>query len=269
MTVMSILSCKVLEDEILWILENDPSIDEIIVVENENSGGILDKMENCGFPHKVLSLDEISELSQNDGNESKNYTLLVCLLELGLHSRPENLKSKVYETIEKLAFCSSGVLLFYGLCGNVLGNIEEDFASRVPACPVRILRDNTGRVVDDCIGATLGGSEQYLKVLKSVSDVGTYLFTPMFSAAWKELFNIDKLHKDPEKALNMMRMTHEMTGYGRVAKLHTGLSYTENFDAKIRDFADIFSFEVVELELEGNQEIFNKCYRELKAELPN
>ncbi len=269
MTVMSILSCKVLEDEILWILENDPSIDEIIVVENENSGGILGKMENCGFPQRVLSLDEISELSQNDGNESENYTVLVCLLELGLHSRPDHLKSKVYETIEKLASCSSGVLLFYGLCGNVLGNIEEDFASRVPACPVRILRDNAGRVVDDCIGATLGGSEQYLKVLKSVSDVGTYLFTPMYSAAWKELFNIDKLHKDPEKALNMMRMTHEMTGYGRVAKLHTGLSYTEDFDAKIRDFADIFSFEVMELELEGNQEIFNKCYRELKAELPN
>ncbi|AKB25276.1 hypothetical protein MSMTP_1807 [Methanosarcina sp. MTP4] len=269
MTIMSILSCKVLEDEILWILENDPSIDEIIVVENENSGGILDKMENCGFPNKVLSLDEISELSHNNGNESENYTLLVFLLELGLHSRPENLKNKVYETIETLAPCSSGVLLFYGLCGNVLGNIEEDFASRVPACPVRILRDNTGRVVDDCIGATLGGTEQYLKVLKSVSDVGTYLFTPMFSAAWKELFSIDKMHKDPEKALNMMRMTHEITGYGRVAKLHTGLLYTENFDARIRDFADIFSFEVVELELKGNQKIFDKCYRELKAELSN
>ncbi len=269
MAVMSILSCKVLEDEILWILENDPSIDEIIVVENENSGGILDKMQNCGCPHKVLSPDEISKVIQKKENESGNYTVLVCLLELGLHMRPENLKNKAYETIEKFATCSSGILLFYGLCGNVLGNVEEDFASSMSDCPVRILRDNAGRVVDDCIGATLGGTEQYLKVLKSVSDVGTYLFTPMFSAAWKELFSIDKLHKDPEKALNMMRMTHEMTGYGRVAKLHTGLSYTENFDARIRDFADTFGFEVVELELKGNQKIFDKCYRELKAELSN
>ncbi|AKB25277.1 hypothetical protein MSMTP_1808 [Methanosarcina sp. MTP4] len=265
MAVMSILSCKILEDEILWILENDPSIDEIIVVENENSGEILDKMEKCGCTHKVFSLDEISEISQNDGNESENYTVLVCLLELGLHEWPEKLKNKVYETVEMLAPCSSGILLFYGLCGNVLGYVEKDFASRLPDCPVRILKDNSCKVVDDCIGATLGGSEQYLKVLKSVSDVGTYLFTPMFSIAWNEFVHLDKLHKDPEKALKMMKKTHEITGYGRVAKLNTGLSYTENFDDNIREFADTFGFEV--MELEGNQEIFDKCYRELRTEI--
>lgn len=267
MTVMSILSCKMLEDEILWILENDPSIDEIIVVENENSGGILEKLQNCGCPHKVLSRDEFPKLSRKAKQVSGNYTVLVYLLELALHERPEKLKNKVYETVEVLAPYSSGVLLFYGLCGNVLGKVEEDFASRLPDCPVRILKDNACRVVDDCIGATLGGTEQYLKVLKSVGDVGTYLFTPMYSAAWRELLNFDRLHRDPEKALNMMKMTHEIIGYGRVAKLKTGLSYTENFDDNIREFADTFGFEV--MELEGNQKIFDKCYRELKAELCN
>ena len=267
MAVMSILSCKMLEDELLWVLENDPSIDEIMVVENENSVGILNKMQNCGCPHKVLSPDEVPEFPRKTGETSENYTVLVYLLELALHERPEQLKNKVYETIEMLAPCSSGILLFYGLCGNVLGKVEEDFASRLPDCPVRILRDDACKVVDDCIGATLGGTEQYLKVLKSVSDVGTYLFTPMFSVAWKEIVHLDKLHKDPEKALKMMKMTHEITGYGRVAKLNTGLSYTENFDGNIREFADTFGFEV--MELEGNQKIFDKCYRELKAEIRN
>jgi len=36
MPIMSIISCKIMQDEIIWILENDSSRDEIIVVENEN-----------------------------------------------------------------------------------------------------------------------------------------------------------------------------------------------------------------------------------------
>ncbi|MCQ1534915.1 DUF1638 domain-containing protein [Methanosarcina sp. KYL-1] len=267
MPVMCMISCRILEDEILWVLENDPSIDEVAVVENGNCRGLLAKLKTAGFPHKVLPQDEIPKLSPAAGDAPGKYTVLVYMLELALHERPEKLKNKVYETVEMLASGSSGILLFYGLCGNVLGNVEEDFASRLPDCPVRILRDDACRVVDDCIGATLGGSAQYLKVLKSVSNVGTYLFTPMYSAAWEEFLHVDKLHKDPEKALKMMKKTHEITGYGRVAKLKTGLSYTENFDENIMEFADLFGFEVIELE--GNQKVFDKCYRELKAEICN
>ena len=35
MSVMSIISCKIMQDEIVWLLSNDPEIDKIIIVENE------------------------------------------------------------------------------------------------------------------------------------------------------------------------------------------------------------------------------------------
>ena len=113
-------------------------------------------------------------------------------------------------------------------------------------CPIRILKDRKQRIVDDCIGATVGGVDNYLKILKSVSDAGTYLFTPMYSKGWRELIELERLHSDPAKALKIMKKTHEMIGYKRVAKINTGLEYTENFDDSIREFAEIFDFEILE-----------------------
>jgi hypothetical protein len=189
-------------------------------------------------------------------------------MKLGLHKNPTELKNKVYETIEVLSPLSSGILVFYGLCGNVLGNIEKDFEANLHSCPVRILKDEKHRIVDDCIGATVGGIDNYLRILKSVSDAGTYLFTPMYSKGWRELLDLDNraYGKDPSKSLKMMKKLHEMVGYKRVAKINTGLKYTKNFDEAIREFADIFDFEILEFDY-GSQKIFEDCYNELKTEI--
>ncbi|MDD3043239.1 MAG: DUF1638 domain-containing protein [Methanosarcinaceae archaeon] len=265
MPVICIISCKILQDEIIWVLENDPNIDDVFVVKNGNHFEFVEKLGQRNISSTVLPLEKIPEICKDNKEADGPHTVIVDLLELALHSRPEVLKKEVYNTVESLYACSSGILLFYGLCGNVLGDIEKDFESRGTGCRVRILKDDTSRVVDDCIGATLGGAANYLKVLKSVSNVGTYLFTPMYALAWREILSIDRMHRNPEKALEMMKLTHEMVGYGRVAKINTGLEYTRDFDTNIEKFAELFGFEV--MELEGTQEIFTRCYRQLKTEI--
>lgn len=267
MPIMSIISCKILQDEIIWILENDSSRDGIIVVENENIKEFVEKLNKADIQHKILPLEKISPLVEME-NESNKYIVLVYLMKLGLHKSPKKLKNKVYEIIEILSPLSSGILVFYGLCGNVLGNIEKDFEVNLHSCPVHILRDEKNRIVDDCIGATVGGVDNYLRILKSVSDAGTYLFTPMYSQGWRELLDLDNraYGKDPSKALKMLKKLHEMIGYKRVAKINTGLNYTENFDESIREFADIFDFEMLEFDY-GNQKIFEDCYNELMMEI--
>jgi len=274
-----------MQDEIVWILENDSSVDEIIVVENENIREFAGKLNKVNIQHKILPIENIPLLSEINSEYDKNserdknseceknskcgkYTVLVYLMELGLHKNPKELKNKVYETVEVLVPFSSGILVFYGLCGNVLGNIEKDFEGNSFPCPVRILKDRKHRIVDDCIGATVGGMDNYLSLLKSVGDSGTYLFTPMYSKGWREFIELDKLHKDPAKALKMMKKTHEIIGYKRVAKINTGLEYTENFDDAIREFAELFDFEILEFN-NGNQEIFEDCYGKMKVEIEN
>ncbi|HNW37266.1 MAG TPA: DUF1638 domain-containing protein, partial [Methanosarcina vacuolata] len=163
MPIMSIISCKIMQDEIIWILENDSSIDEVLVVDNENIREFVEKLDKVNLQYKVLSLEDISSLPEIK-SECKKYTVLIHLMELGLHRSPKELKIKVYETIQTLAPFSSGILLFYGLCGNVLGDVEKDFQRSSISCPVRILKDKDHRIVDDCIGATVGGVQNYLRI---------------------------------------------------------------------------------------------------------
>jgi len=47
---------------------------------------------------------------------------------------------------------TDGVMVFYGLCGNVLGSVENDLSQ--PECLVRILKDEDGEIADDCICVT-------------------------------------------------------------------------------------------------------------------
>jgi hypothetical protein len=67
-------------------------------------------------------------------------------------------------------------------------------------------------IVDDCTGAIVGGVNNYLRILKSISDAGTYLFIPMYSKGWRKLLQLDKLYRDPSKALKLLKKTHEIIG---------------------------------------------------------
>lgn len=161
---------------------------------------------------------------------------------------------------------SNGILIFYGLYGNVLGNVEEDFCLEKDGCTVRILRDDE-RIVDDCIGATVGGGANYLKLLKTHSKEPAFFFTPMYASSWKEVLNLNKLNSNPERALKMAKMVNDNAGYSRVAKVNTGLTYVKDIDEKIKDFADIFGYST--FEISGNQELFEKCYLSIKKEITN
>ena len=166
------------EDEIMHLLENDPEIEKIVIVENNDCDGIRKKMLEAGIPHKVFPIEELPEKQ-----EEKSLTLNIYMLELALHAIPENLKKIVYSKVRAMVPHSDGILLFYGLCGNVLGKVEEDF--RIPGCKVCILKEENGEIVDDCIGAVLGGRGRYLEVLKNCKGVGTFFLTPMWAANWR------------------------------------------------------------------------------------
>ncbi|SFM30371.1 DUF1638 domain-containing protein [Methanolobus profundi] len=264
MSVMSIIACKIMQDEIVWLFTNDPEIDRIIIVENENISEFREKLNEQHVPYEVIPFEKMQE--HPDVTDKDGLVIIVNILELGLHAVPKTLRSEVYQTIEEMVPFSDGILLFYGLCGNVLGKVEEDFCLEKDGCIVRILRDDV-RIVDDCIGAAVGGGANYLKLLKTHSKEPAFFFTPMYANSWRELLSIDKYASDPEKALKMAKMVNDMAGYSRVAKVNTGLTYVKDIDAKIEEYASLFGYST--FEVSGNQEIFKKCYFSIKDELKN
>lgn len=242
------------EDEIIYLLENDPEIEKVVVVENNDCSGIRKKMLDAGIPHSTLPFEKLP-----GKQEEKGLTLNIYMLELALHAIPENLKRTVYSKVEAMAPHSDGILLFYGLCGNVLGKIEDDF--RTLGCKVCILKEEDGEIVDDCIGAVLGGRRPYLEVLKSCKGVGTFFLTPMWAANWREMIRTAGLSQNPDD-ISMSKFIFDYAGYKRVAKINTGLIYEKDFEVYVREFSTLFDFEITELE--GTMKLVESCYAKTK-----
>jgi hypothetical protein len=264
MTVLSILGCKILQDELVWLLSNDSDIDNILIVENENIYEFTEKLDEQHIHYEILPLDKISNKLE-DTDENK-VTIVVNFLEVALHMLLDKLKSEVYQNMREMITFSSGILLFYGLCGNVLGDVEKDFSMESDGCVIRILKDNTGRVVDDCIAATVGGYANYFKLITESTKEPAFFLTPMFATSWKEFpltgYDFDS---NPEEALRLWKMVNDIAGYSRVAKVNTGLTYVEDFDEKVEEYAKLFGYSI--FEISGNQEIFENCYQSIKNEL--
>ncbi|MDP2216399.1 MAG: DUF1638 domain-containing protein [Methanolobus sp.] len=260
MTVLSFIACRMFEDEIAHIIENDPGIGKIIVVDNEDRGGLTGKLDAVGCTYELLPLFSIPPKPQN--GEGEGLTLIVYMLELALHARPDNLKKVVYDKTEELSRYADGILLFYGLCGNVLGKIEEDFSSS--PCIVRILKEDNGTVVDDCIGAVLGGRAAYLEKLTGSRGVGTFFMTPMWAAHWREMVVSAGMTQDPND-IKMSKFVFDHAGYKNVARMDTGLYYEKDFDFMVEEFARLFEFNIIEMR--ASPALVEDCYSKMCADL--
>ncbi|WP_410507690.1 DUF1638 domain-containing protein [Methanosarcina hadiensis] len=298
MPVIAIISCRIFEDEVIQLIKGESGLEEVIIVKNENSFGLIRKLEETGSftPYSALEIEEIHEslgrerteerIREQAGKETEeevkektekgvkketeeiegnkkdlNLTLVVNVLGFALEGFPDRLKEAVYETIEDAKGYSDAVLLLYGLCGNVLGSVEQDFGAS--GFPVFILTDAEGEIVDDCVGAVLGGRGAFLSKLKA-EGTGTYFLTPVGAAYWKEILVASRITPDPEN-IEMTKMVFDYSGYKNVAKVDTGLHYEKDFETRVREFADSFGFEIVNME--GSPELIERCYEKAKGEV--
>jgi len=268
MTVIGVLNCKMLQDEIVYLIERDPEIKEIVVVENNEHQEFIQKLDKLEISYRLVpmihSVPDLADRQMKDEADD-GVTLIVWNLELGLHEFPKKLKDQVYSDLKIFAKKVDGIYLLYGLCGNVLGHVEEDFKD---ICPVVILRDPDGEIVDDCIGATIGGRRQYLDLLRSFKGVGTLIFTPMYIATSDEFFNYAKKNHGltEQQIIEMNKFMFEASNYKRIAKLETGLHYTTDLEKPLKEFAETYDLEIFDLD-GGHQQIFDSCYQKLKEKV--
>ncbi|MDV0447047.1 hypothetical protein MsAg5_09190 [Methanosarcinaceae archaeon Ag5] len=264
MATMGILACKMLQDEIVYLIQQNPDIESVYVVTNGEHIEFVHKLRDCNIDFKPV--DSVSELPDIDKSaaDSGKLSLVVWQLELGLHETPKRLKVEVYDRLTEFSKKADGILLLYGLCGNVLGDVEEDFKE---ICPIVILRDPDGNIADDCIGATLGSRKTYANLLKSFGGVGTFIFTPMYEATIDEFFQYKRMSAvqklSEEQIIEMNKFMFEASNYKRVARLETGLTYTGDTSENVKRFAEMYNFEIFEMS-GGNQKVFDTCFLKLK-----
>lgn len=253
MFVLSIIACRIFEDELVYMIEEYGNSARLVLIEDENSTNIARKLTHCGCVYMTLPLEKVPQFMTDAPQDST--IIVIHMLELALHERPEILKRTVYEKIELMSMYSQTILLFYGLCGNVLGKVEVEMSKCT--CPVYILKEENGEIVDDCIGAVLGGREAYLSKLKNCRGNGTFFMTPMWAANWKEMVATSRITNDPDN-IEMVKFVFDHAGYKKVAKLKTGLAYEPGFDDMVKEFAKIFDFEIIEMD--ASLSIIEKCF---------
>lgn len=258
MTVLGIVGCGIFEDEIVHVLANDPDIDRVYLIESEENRGILHKLQAEGFDPVFLPFYKIKK----DLKRNEEFSVIVQLQGMGLHIDPARLKSETYTNVNLLSRLADGILLFYGLCGQVFSRLQRDFA--YTGCPLKLLQDrSTGesiRPLEDCIAVALGGNSRYREILKSHSN--TFFLTPMWAVNWRTAFRVgDEMFPGFEFTPEHLREL----GYRRVARINTQLSYEHDFEKKVEEFARNFGFEVIELE--GSTEIAQKSYSQMRKML--
>ena len=271
MPTLSIISCRMLEDEIVHLLSSDREVEELILLDGKETQSLSRKLKSQNRPHILLAWESIgSHLRERNGpgglfsrlgirpSRAEGLAVVVSLLRLGLHSDLELLQTAVYDEIRRLSAFSDGILIFYGRCGDFLSHLEEDLADL--SCPLYFLTDGQGQRIDDCIATALGGNEEYDRTLSEHKDVAVFM-TPMWASGWKVM-------REENASMGRGRDLRAMlkgTGLRRVARIDTGLSFEKGFGEKVDGFAQEFGLE--KIDLLGGTSVAEKSYERAKSSL--
>jgi len=267
MPVLSIIACRMLEDELVHLLSTDREVHELLLVDGRERLSLSAKLRAQNRPHLLLGLDRIAPhlterqsrphgiFSRRSAHPAADHVVVVSSLRLGLHSDLELLKAAVYDNIRRLSAFSDGILIFYGKCGNALADLEHNLS-----CPLYLLTDVQGERIDDCIALALGGNENYDKTLAEHQDVALFM-TPMWACNWRAMGQEDAASG---KRLDLGTML-KGTGMKKVARIDTGLCFEPGFRENVDGFAREFGLQ--RIELPGGTAVARGCYERAKSSL--
>ena len=241
---LGIIACPILEDEIIYCLKKDRSWDRVVLIRNEYCKSVEAKMDKNGIPFTELSEEEL--IKKPSVISEGGFNIIIWMKNLALHEEPSNLREEILESMQKVDGVFDALILFYGLCGNGLINVEEWGAENLRT-PITIIKDLQGKVVDDCISAAIGGQDNYLKLLRKYP--GVFYFTPAFATNFDELMWAMEFSRGVERGdLTFMKMLFEMADYSKVLKIPTGLGDANDFDDATVKFAKEFDFNIITLD---------------------
>jgi hypothetical protein len=276
MPVLSIIACRMLEDELAYVLSEDRDLKQLIIVQNRECFSLLQKFRSENCQPWMTPLDRVPSLlngtqssllmklitplkmfpvfgqvhEKMEDEARRNVTVVVKMMKLALHTDIDILKSEVYRNIEEMAGFSDGILIFYGTCGHSLGNLETDFKDL--DCSLYFLKDGIGEKVEDCISAALGGNDAYAETMLSNRGVGTIYLTPMWASSWDEIEN------DGFSSPDFDIKTLKSPRYSRIARIHTEISRDPDFNKNAIKVARKFDMEIVDIK--GSAEIARDSY---------
>ena len=242
--IMFAIVCPMLEDELIFSLENDADTKNVCVLDAPYNGSFKKKMNEHGVGFSTMSEEQF--MSGDNGLDRSKYNVVVRMKDLGLHRDPAKLKETVEKDLTDLQGKVDCVALYYGMCGN-FGWDPSEWANDNLDYPVRIFKDEEGRVIDDCVGVAVGGLDGYRSLLREYK--ATMFFTPAIATNWLDFLSASDMmayfegSDDVETTKANLKMVMKLAEYRGVTQIDTGYEDREEFDKCTKDFADYNEFE--------------------------
>ena len=232
--VIGMLVCEVLEAEMAHILSKDPDVGKISVVTDDPAEDMIKALRK-GFEGRMEILPSAAEFCPD---ASIPVEVLATVLRVGLHMDKDDLQGGVKAQAELLDPASDVLFLGYGLCGNVLLDIEEQLSHLT--CSIVMPQNPDGSKIDDCVCLVLGGTEKYLDHV--FQEAGTWFVTPGWLKHWETLLVQELRAQD----IPTVKWIFERSSYKRVVKVNTGIEDADSYRAETDKFAALFDFSVDE-----------------------
>jgi hypothetical protein len=216
---IGIIGCPILEDEIIHSLITDGDGKNIYVVDVPAACTIRKKLESKGVMHTMMDEWEFEKgFVEMDGD---GFNVVIIMNKLGLHSRPEFLRSTIEGQLVMYQDRFDVIALCYGMCGNNGWDVTE-WASEKLRIPVSVFRDENGDVCDDCIGVAVGGHRKYCDFVKRYT--GMLFVTPAIAGNWKEFSGELNFCKGFDVlGIHTVKGVFELFGYKYAVKIDTGI----------------------------------------------
>lgn len=239
---LGMIVCPMLEDEAIYNIETDAEEKTVYLVDTPYIDTIVPKLKQHGIKYVMIKQEDcLSGKIPKDG-----YSVVIWVMFMGLHEDPDMLNFEVCNQIIQMRNAVDSILLYYGRCGRGLDNIEEWSKKNSPV-PVSIFKNKDGTICDDCICIPIGGTANYLKLLRKYP--GRLYFTPAMSSNFEGfLASMELFNGLDTNNVEIMQMMLDMAGYTTVLEVQTGLGDQENFHQNTDAFAKRYGLNVLKLE---------------------
>lgn len=240
---MGVIACPMLEDELVFGIQDDPEPKNVYIVDGEYVRTIRGKLDRRSIPYTMV--DEYGFMTGMD-MDPDGFNIVIMMNPTKLHMEPEKLREHLKDQLRMLAGRFDVLALYYGMCGSYGWDPSAWAKENGIPTPVTVFHDNNGEVCDDCVSVAVGGREEYRDLVKNYT--GMLFLTPAFATSWDEypLGNEKEWAGFYSSAEEYMRDLFKWGHYEYALRIDTGLGDRERVDECCADVASRMELKLID-----------------------
>ena len=278
--VLGIIACPMLDDNLVYSLSKDGEKKNITVVKNDHNGSLIRKLDKFSIPYSYVDWGVVVNGGYRpiDGT----YNILILMIDLGLHSKPKDLKEKVEDLSRQMKPFVDGIGYYLGTCGNYAWDIPQ-WCTDTLGIPAAMFCDENGCLCDDCVGVAIAGGPRYLQMQKKYP--GHFYLFPAMATNFDDFMDADQADSAAIEASmtdemreqlgiepgrdGYLRWLLRMGDYKNILKINTGLGESEDYEKCARMVAERTALNLIEAEegwasMQPTDDLYAKCKSFLK-----